>query len=1107
MNRKTEELENTEITKISPDASSETSENKEDEEKKKRLLIIIIILLLLLLLGGGLGWWLYKNHLAKQTPQPQPVEIVEVAEEPEPVLYSLNVDGDLKGGRLVFSKTQAYAGETIYVEIVADEGKVYKDKSLVLRVNGKEILVKNGEFLMPEGDIYAFAVFENSLAGIYVDPASYLHGWVELKKDDDDTVHINLTPHRGYQFEELAVTDEAFEGGGRHFTFVKNNERDVTILVTWQTVEYSLTYDLGGGDFIGQNEDEVLQNYTISSMAYDLPLAERTGYNFMGWVEKSSPKKARTTIAAKTTGNLQFTALWQPVSYQISYNNLEDSAIAKISSYTIEDFFTLPNAYRRGYDFTGWFMTSEALDETDTIPITAVASGSTGALDLYARWMPKEYSVVYNLNGGEYLDNTHVLKNYTISADEYALPLPVKNGYDFIGWALNDSPSKVKENFAGSAKVKKYFAIEPNTAENLNYMACWQPVDYKISLYDENGKKAFDDYSYNIEKSVKLPELTKKGYVFTGWSEGFEKNAPAFNELQKGNFGDKKLYAKFKPVDYTVTMHLYGSALNEYSQKFLYNRETEDFLLPVPYREGWDFAGWYADPERQNADVALIKQGSEGNRDFYADWSCTLSFDSTGGEECENITLSSKKPFVSDLPVTSRDYYDFDGWFYDKDCTQAFNSKNALKGNTTLYANWQPVYFSIQYQANGGEMPSTYLRQYTVESVQNSLPVPQREGWAFGGWYADSGFKTPIATAFATEQVQSKDLFARKMKDSASVISPFEGNGGFSPSRTNNSNLSALYAMDSLYEINEPVHVKVDLSSDITLFAKWFKFNTKIIPKGKYMRSDKSPSVENVPHDLEVSTTEITRNVYYTVMGVDPSDNNYSTFSTEEEKMENPVQMVSWFDALVFCNKLSMLNGVQPVYKIKGSTNPADWGNVPINNDLDWLAVEWDRNANGFRLPTEQEWMWAAMSGPLVSVDLDQNGVNTQGWKKKFAGQDLEEAKASSKLIKNYAWFSNNAKSKTHPAGLTLANEAGLVDMSGNVWEWCWDAFALYGDEDSDAEGSGNNVGEAYRSIRGGSWYSFPSYMRVNARLSLNVYGRNQLTGFRVVRTVNKTAP
>ncbi len=238
---------------------------------------------------------------------------------------------------------------------------------------------------------------------------------------------------------------------------------------------------------------------------------------------------------------------------------------------------------------------------------------------------------------------------------------------------------------------------------------------------------------------------------------------------------------------------------------------------------------------------------------------------------------------------------------------------------------------------------------------------------------------------------------------------------------------------------------------------------------------------------FRMSEYEITREQYTKVTGMlDPSDTEYST------GQQDPVQNVSWYHALVFCNKLSMLEGLTPVYTINSSTDPAQWGSVPTLTNSSWDAVRADWSADGYRLPTEMEWMWAAMG-----ADKENPGkVNTTGYNKRFAGDNGSNRNNS---LGDYVWAEENSNKKTHPVGTKLPNELGLFDMSGNVFEWCWDWFGAYptgATTNYRGAASGDN-----RVDRGGSWRNNASLADVCKRYTDAPYRQGSRLGFRVVRS------
>ncbi|MDR1218399.1 MAG: formylglycine-generating enzyme family protein [Treponema sp.] len=230
-----------------------------------------------------------------------------------------------------------------------------------------------------------------------------------------------------------------------------------------------------------------------------------------------------------------------------------------------------------------------------------------------------------------------------------------------------------------------------------------------------------------------------------------------------------------------------------------------------------------------------------------------------------------------------------------------------------------------------------------------------------------------------------------------------------------------------------------------------------LVPAGTFsMGSGNGDSDEKPMHQVTISKAfymsdhEVTQKEWVEVMG-----NNPSNWKGDDL----PVEQVSWFDAIEYCNKRSIREGLMPAYSGSGE------------------YIRCDFKASGYRLPTEAEWEWAAKGGGKDFMVYEYSGSNS---------------------VDGVAWHSGNSGGQTHPVKTKGKNSLGLYDMSGNVWEWCWDWYEAYS-SGSQTDPSGAAAG-SYRVPRGGSWDYDAQILRSAYRYGHTPSDGSSDVGFRLVR-------
>ena len=231
--------------------------------------------------------------------------------------------------------------------------------------------------------------------------------------------------------------------------------------------------------------------------------------------------------------------------------------------------------------------------------------------------------------------------------------------------------------------------------------------------------------------------------------------------------------------------------------------------------------------------------------------------------------------------------------------------------------------------------------------------------------------------------------------------------------------------------------------------------------------SDESPVRSVTLSAFQIGETEVTQEQWLSVMGANPSS------FANPVCAQCPVEQVSWYDAVVFCNRLSELQGRTPCYYSDAGFTSV-YGKTLFGYTLPNSGdVYWNPAAKGYRLPTEAEWEYAARGGSATNV---------------YSG---------SSTLDNVGWYFTNSGSRTKAVKGLFRNGYGLYDMSGNLWEWCWDWYDTY-PSTIETDPKGPTMG-TNRIAHGGGWNADVGACRSTYRAYLFPGFRYNYVGFRLV--------
>ena len=541
-----------------------------------------------------------------------------------------------------------------------------------------------------------------------------------------ELVSVTMQPAAGYRGIHVFLSDPAISlsisEGNDALSFLMPYA-PLTLTLTADKL-YTVTMDTAGGDPIRPIQ------YTVESEAFQLPTPVRTGYIFLGWTGEGITEPQKTIeIPQGSTGDRTYTANWQVIEYTI-ITLLEggNAGSSQVYFYTVEQTVTLPTPTRTGYTFLGW--TGEGI--TTPQPNVTIPKGSTGDKTYIENWELTEYNITMDLNGGSGQEKVV----YTMTDEDFELPTPTRHGYEFVGWTGE-----------GITTPQTSVIIPKGSTGNKAYTANWKVIEYTITL-DTNGGPVVSPIKYTVEDTFTLPYIFRPGYEFAGWTldgSGMLPFTPLI--IYPGTTGDLHYKAEWRLAEYTITMDLDGGSGQE---KVVYTITDEEFELPTPTRNGYEFVGWTGERITTPQTSVKIPKGSTGNKAYTANWKViryTITLVTNGGPVIASIPYTVEDSVTLPIPP-DRPGYEFSGWTLDGSgqfpSTPMIIPKGSI-GDRIYKAEWRVASYTITYVSHG---KAYNWVQYTINnsvyfSVPEEDPSYYLPGYTFVGWKIDGVEGTP----------------------------------------------------------------------------------------------------------------------------------------------------------------------------------------------------------------------------------------------------------------------------------------------------------------------------------------------------------------------------
>lgn len=534
-----------------------------------------------------------------------------------------------------------------------------------------------------------------------------------------------------------------------------------TLYAQWKGKSFSVKFNNNGGYGNVPN-----QSYVVGNKYGSLPTGSTPpngGLAFDGWYSAASGGTKVTTTTVVNYSWKTLYAHYKAKSFTVSFDSNGGSAVSSKLTVTYNGTYgTLPTTTKTGYNFSGWYTAkSGGTKVTASTKMTATANHT-----LYAHWTAAQYTVSFNANGGSCSTTS---QKATYASTYGTLPIPTRDGYDFLGWYTAKS---------GGTKITA--STKVTITANLTLYAQWKGKTISVKFDNNGGNGNVPNQSYVVgEKYGSLPTgstPSSGGYKFDGWytakSGGTKVSA---NTIV--NYSWKTLYAHYVAKEFTITFKDGNTSIS--SKKVKYDSTYGD--LPTVTKTNHTFQGWYTETSGGTKITASTKVTILANQTLYARWrknTVTVKFDNNGGSgNVPSQTYNVGEKYGS-LPTGStppNGGYKFDGWYTAKSGgTKVTISTTVSASVTILYAHYKANSYTVTFNSAGGDVVSSI--SVTYDRTYGDLPQVKRYGYIFEGWYTKASGGTKVTTSTKVTAMSNHTLYAHWKYNMVTV--KFDNNGG-----------------------------------------------------------------------------------------------------------------------------------------------------------------------------------------------------------------------------------------------------------------------------------------------------------------------------------------